>query len=119
MTKILLFDGYCNLCNGFVQFVIRKDSRSVFYYKFLNQNPESVTVVLIENHKVYTQSTAVLRVFRALSPPWKWLYALIIIPAFLRNPVYRFVARHRYRWFGKRSTCMIPDEAFKKCFMED
>jgi len=118
---IILFDGVCNLCNASVQYIIRKDQKG--YFKFstlqseraqtiLQQHGLSVakmnSIVLIENNKVYQQSTAVLRIARKLKGPIKLAYAFIIIPPFIRNFVYGFIARRRYRWFGKKEICMMP-----------
>ena len=117
---IVLFDGVCNLCNASVNFILDRDKQGVFRFAALQSDvgkkliasctddsfPDSV--VLFENHQIYTESTAILRICRRLGFPWQLLYFLIFIPAFLRDPVYRWIARHRYRWFGKRDVCLVP-----------
>ena len=128
---VLLFDGVCNLCNGFVQFVLPRDPQG--YYKFASlqsdygQNllrraglptDEISTVVLCENGRFYTHSDVGLRVVRHLSGLWPLLYALVIVPKPLRNAVYNWIARNRYRWFGKRESCMVPTLAYKSRFVE-
>ncbi len=73
--------------------------------------------VLIEANHFYTESTAALRVARHLNGLWSLLYVFIVIPPFIRNPVYRWVARNRYRWFGKKDSCMIPTPELKARFL--
>jgi len=129
--KIILFDGVCNLCNGFVQFVIRKDKANIFkfaslqsaYAQQLNQHqtiPVSnlSTVILYDNGKLYYQSTAVLRIARLLGLPWSIATLFVLIPTPLRDKVYDWVARNRYRWFGQRDACMIPTPELKAKFFE-
>lgn len=119
-TQIILFDGYCNLCNSAVQFILKRDKKRRFRYasiqsviggKILAKNGLSITeidtVVLIENGIVYTYSTSALKIARSLSGLWPLLYGAIIIPVFLRDAFYKFIAKNRYRWFGKRDTCMM------------
>jgi predicted DCC family thiol-disulfide oxidoreductase YuxK len=118
---IILFDGVCNLCNGFVQFVIRRDPKAVFKFAPLQgefgnsirakQNAgtkELKTVILFQNNKIYTRSTAALQIIKQLESPLKWLYGFIIVPLFIRDGVYNLVSRNRYKWFGKKDECMVP-----------
>ncbi|UOQ71893.1 thiol-disulfide oxidoreductase DCC family protein [Hymenobacter cellulosilyticus] len=122
-TAIILFDGVCNLCNGFVQFVIQHDPQGHFRFASLQSatgqallaehgltlgaaGPE--TVMLVEQNRIFTHSTAVLRIARQLGGAWMLLYAFIVVPKVLRDAAYRFVARHRYQWFGQREACMLP-----------
>lgn len=127
---ILLFDGVCNLCNGFVQFVIKRDSKGYFRFAPLqseigqelikqHQLPyeKLSTVVLIENEKAYTHSDVGLRVARNLGGIWPVFYGLTIFPRFIRNAVYNWIARNRYRWFGKKEACMIPTPELKERFL--
>ncbi len=130
---VILFDGVCNLCNGFVQFVIERDPSAQFRFASLQSEagqqllsahgaavptaPE--TVVLVENGQVYTHSTAALRILRQLRGPWAWLYAAIVVPRPLRDAVYRFVARHRYQWFGRREACWLPTPELRTRFLQD
>ncbi|KAA9345873.1 thiol-disulfide oxidoreductase DCC family protein [Adhaeribacter soli] len=127
---IIFFDGVCNLCNGFVQFVIRYDKGGYFRFASLQSEEarpyltgngidpsELGTVVLYENGKCYTRSTAALRIFRRLSGAWSLLFAGIIIPSFLRDVVYNFVAHNRYRWFGQKESCMLPTPELRSRFL--
>lgn len=131
MQPVILFDGVCNLCNRFVQFVIRHDRKKRFRFAALQsaagralldrhesgQNlPDSV--VLVNSGKVYRQSSAALQVFKKLDGPWPLLYVLVIIPPFIRNALYRLIARNRYRLFGRSDTCMIPSPELKNRFLE-
>jgi predicted DCC family thiol-disulfide oxidoreductase YuxK len=75
------------------------------------------SIILIENNKVYYRSYAALRIARKLKGGWKLFYAAVIIPPFIRNFFYNFVARNRYRWFGKRDFCFVPDQALKERFI--
>lgn len=128
---IILFDGICNLCNGSVQFVIRQDKKKLFKFASLqSETGQSLlrqrdfdtksmdSFVLISEGKYYTQSTAALKVLKLLGGRWSILYLFIFIPAFIRNAVYNFIARNRYRWFGKRDSCMMPDEKLKERFLD-
>lgn len=74
------------------------------------------SVLLVENGKLYTRSTAALRIVRHLSGGWSWLYALVIVPKFLRDPLYDLVSRNRYRWFGQQESCMLPTPQLKARF---
>jgi predicted DCC family thiol-disulfide oxidoreductase YuxK len=127
---IVLFDGVCNLCNQSVQFIIKRDPKNYFRFAALQSDqgqllleqysiPVDVidTIVLVENNKTYTQSTAALRIARKLNRLWFLLYIFILIPPFLRNPIYRFIARNRYKWFGKKDSCMMPDPELKSRFL--
>ncbi|MBO9620009.1 MAG: DUF393 domain-containing protein [Niabella sp.] len=126
---IILFDGVCNLCNGAVQFIIKRDKRGVFRFASLQSEigkkllaqyliPSNYgSIVLIEGNKAWTKSTAVLRLSRRLSGAWPLLYLCLAIPRFLRDPVYNFVARNRYKWFGRREECWVPTEQLKERFI--
>lgn len=127
---VILFDGVCNLCNGFVQFVIKHDRQGYFKFtalqseagqKILQQtnfsNTSLHTVVLVENGKVYVRSTAALKVLARLDGFWPITYAAIILPAFLRDVIYMGIARNRYRWFGKQESCMVPTPELKSRFL--
>jgi predicted DCC family thiol-disulfide oxidoreductase YuxK len=118
---ILLFDGLCNLCNGYVNFVLKHDTEKIF--RFASQQSQSgqdllsrfglpssqmSTVVLIEGESVYFKSTAALRVLRKLEWPYRGLYLGILIPASTRDWAYTLIAKNRYRIFGKREACMVP-----------
>lgn len=126
---IVLFDGVCNLCNSSVQFIIDRDPGAIFRFAPLQSGlgemlvkihglPEDIeTIVLIESGRAYSHSTAALRIARRLQGAWKLLYGFIIIPRFLRNVGYRFVARNRYRWFGKEESCRMPTPELQQRFI--
>lgn len=129
---ILLFDGVCNLCEGFVQFIIRHDKKGRLQLGSLQSeegkallreygiNEDYIgSVVLIENGKAYTHSTAALRACRYLSAPWRWLRYLTFIPRLTRDKIYHFIARNRYKWFGKKQECWLPTPELKKRFIEN
>jgi predicted DCC family thiol-disulfide oxidoreductase YuxK len=129
MPPIIIFDGYCNYCNRMVNFAISNDPKAKLRFT-ANQSPagqelvekfkigkEIESVILIEGDRVSFYSTAAVRIARYLKWPAKCLYAFIVIPAFLRDPLYRLIARNRYKWFGKRETCRIPTEEEKQRFL--
>jgi len=129
---VILFDGVCNLCSSSVQFVINNDRKAKFLMgslqskegnelakKFNVDAEELRTFILIENDKAYQKSTAALRVTKKLNGLWPLLYIFIIIPPFLRNAVYDFIASNRYKWFGKKETCWIPDPELRSRFIEN
>ncbi|UKS26582.1 thiol-disulfide oxidoreductase DCC family protein [Paenibacillus sp. HWE-109] len=128
---IVLFDGVCNLCSGAVQFILRNDPEGIFRFASLQSAigqqllarhnlPTDIisTIVLIEGGRAYTRSTAALRIARRLRGAWPAAYAAILIPAPLRNLVYGFIARNRYRWFGQTEQCMLPTPAYKQRFLD-
>jgi predicted DCC family thiol-disulfide oxidoreductase YuxK len=129
-TPTILFDGVCNLCNGFVQFVINHDPKGHFHFAALQSDTgqevlrthglpteQFNTVLLLEGGRLYTRSTAALRIARHLSGGWSWLYFLVIVPKFLRDPLYNWVSRNRYRWFGQQESCMLPTPELKTRFL--
>jgi predicted DCC family thiol-disulfide oxidoreductase YuxK len=125
--SIVLFDGVCNLCNGFVQFILPRDRAGRFRFASLQSDaarlllkgdPPEETMVLIEAGKTYIKSAAALRIARRLRFPWPLLYAFVVVPRGLRDIVYDWVARHRYRWFGKRDACMLPYPQWRGRFLE-
>ncbi len=127
---IILFDGVCNLCNTAVQFVLKRDKKNIFRFASLQSDygqeilrrldmpSESFnTFILIEKDKVYFKSTAALLVSKRFGGLWSLLYVGIIVPPFIRNAVYDFIARNRYRWFGQKEVCMIPTPELKSRFI--
>lgn len=126
---VLLFDGVCNLCNGVVQFVLTHDAAGTVQFAsqqsaygqrtMLERGLAGIEgVVLIDGERVYTHSDAALRLLGYLPAPLSWLSALGVIPVGLRELVYRFIARNRYRLFGKREACMLPRPEWKARFLE-
>ena len=129
---VILFDGVCNLCNGFVQFVIARDPAGRFSFGALQSAaaqrllaampapaaPLPDSVILVEDGRLWMRSDAALLVARRLTFPWALAYAFIVVPRPLRDWVYDWVARNRYRWFGKRDVCMVPTPALRSRFLE-
>lgn len=128
--SVVLFDGFCNLCNGSVQFIIDRDPREQFRFASLQSevgqellrkhglSEDCNTIVLIENSKAYVRSTAALRIAQHLRWPWPLFYVAIAIPGFLRDAVYRLIAANRYRMFGKQETCRIPTPELRRRFLD-
>jgi len=130
--KIILFDGVCNLCNDVVNFIIKRDRKDVFRYASLqseigkqliserNINTSKIDSILLidPNTTYYHKSTAALRIAKQLSGIYPLLSVFIIFPTFLRDWVYDFIAKNRYKWFGKKETCMIPTPELKALFID-
>jgi predicted DCC family thiol-disulfide oxidoreductase YuxK len=127
---IILFDGVCNFCNGAVNFTIKRDKKKLIRFAALQSEvgtqltkqyglPENDmrSFLLIENGKMYNKSTAALRVCRHLTGLWPLVYGFIIVPAFIRNAVYDFIAKNRYKWFGQKQECMIPTPDVRARFL--
>ena len=128
--KIILFDGVCNLCNSSVNFIIDRDKKNIFKFaalqsesgqklldKFgLNQN-DFDSVVLVDENKFYSKSTAALKIVKEFPSLWKALYIFIIIPVPIRNFFYDLIAKNRYRWFGKKDSCRMPSPELKNKFI--
>jgi len=128
--KIILFDGVCNLCNSSVLFVIKRDPKDQFRFaalqseigeqlitKYQIDTTQTDSIILIENNTAYIKSTAALKVARNLTGGWPLLSAFLIFPAVIRNWGYDFVARNRYKWYGKKDSCMIPTPELKSKFL--
>jgi predicted DCC family thiol-disulfide oxidoreductase YuxK len=117
---LILFDGFCNLCSRSVDFVIKRDKNKIFRYVALQSEAgnflrdkyeipvETDSVILWQNGKFFFHSEAALRIAVQLRFPWPLFGVFRIVPAFIRDIVYRWIARNRYRWFGKREVCRIP-----------
>lgn len=128
---LILFDGVCNLCNGAVLFVIRRDRKGIFRFASL-QSPvgerivqqlrpgtrDLYSIIFLKEGRVFDRSTAALEIARLLGPPWSLLYVFRIVPRFLRDAIYNLIARYRYRLFGKKDECMIPTPELKARFLE-
>ena len=128
---IILFDGVCNFCNSAVDFVIKRDKRSVFKFVSLQSQAgqqiaanNSLTdiglssFIFIEGNNIYTKSTAALRVCRYLDGLWRLMYGFIIVPKKIRDGIYDWIAKNRYKWFGKKS-CTIPNAEVRARFLND
>jgi len=130
--KIILFDGVCNLCNGSVQFVIKRDKKDIFRYAALQSEAgqQLVTQRHIDTNKVdsiiliepgvayYTKSDAALEIAQELGGLWRLSTIFTWIPTSIRNSIYDFVAKNRYKWFGKQESCMIPTPELKAKFLD-
>jgi predicted DCC family thiol-disulfide oxidoreductase YuxK len=129
---IILFDGVCNLCNGFVQFILKRDKSKTFQFASLQSIygvglsahfglpvTSQETIVLYDGQKIVTESDAVIKIASSLSGIWKITIVLLIIPRFIRNWIYRLIARNRYKLFGKREQCMVPSEDVKGRFLDE
>ena len=128
---VILFDGVCNLCSGSVQFVIKHEAKHHFRFASLQSNfgqkvlqkyklpaADFDSFILLENDQVYTRSSAALRVVKKLNGLWSALYGFVIIPLFIRNAVYNYIAKNRYKWFGKQETCWLPTPELKELFID-
>ena len=129
-SGIILFDGYCNLCNGFVRFIIRHDPKALFKFASLQsvkgrtlleehgiKDYSGNSIVYIQSEKCYFKSKAALLIIRKLNYPFKLLYFGIILPHFLSDGIYNLVAKYRYRLFGRKDQCMIPEESILNRFL--
>lgn len=127
---ILLFDGVCNFCNGTVNFIIRHDKKELFLFAALqsdrgkellqqlnHNNTLSDSVTFLYKGKTYTRSNAVLQVCKLLGGIWSVLLVAYVIPRFIRDAIYNYIAAHRYKWFGKRDACMVPSPSVRKRFL--
>jgi predicted DCC family thiol-disulfide oxidoreductase YuxK len=130
-TVLILFDGVCNLCNGLVQFIIRRDPKAKFKFaslqsdvgrsllKQFNIDPDLLhSIVVIDNDVAFQRSDAALRIANYLGGGWKILKVFNILPKFFRDACYNAVAANRYRIFGKKDSCMIPTPELKERFIE-
>lgn len=127
----ILFDGVCNFCNSSVQFIIDRDPTQNFRFASLQStvgqnllrvhglDPNQLsTMVLLQEGKAFTRSTAALRIARGLRQPWPWLYGLVLFPRFLRDAAYSWFAARRYQWFGKSEACRLPTPEFRSRFLD-
>ena len=128
---IVLFDGVCNFCNYWVNFAIKRDKKKKLRFtplqgetakRLLPQYNISSTslssVIFIDGNKIYTQSSAAIRICKYLDGGWKLFYGLMIIPKFFRDWLYTVIARNRYKWFGKKDVCMIPTPEMRTRFLD-
>jgi predicted DCC family thiol-disulfide oxidoreductase YuxK len=129
-TPLILFDGVCNLCNGWVRFIIRRDPNRIFRFAaqqtptgqaivqdYMGNASALPSVILIDANAIYAESDAILQIFGRLAPPWSWIAFLRIIPRRARDACYHFVGRHRYRWFGRTEVCPVPSPDIRSRFI--
>lgn len=126
----ILFDGVCNFCNNTINFIIRQDKKGIFRFaplqspagqQLLRQYKLPLTslnsFLLIDGSKVYKASTAGLKLYGKLSARWQWTQLFWVVPPFIRDGLYNFIAKNRYKWFGKREACMVPTPALRSRFL--
>ncbi|NVK48317.1 MAG: DUF393 domain-containing protein [Cyclobacteriaceae bacterium] len=119
--SIIFFDGVCNLCNSSIDFIIQRDKKGRFLVGALQDafskkiledysvKPDYLdSLVLLEKGEIFYRSTAALKISKHLSGLWPLFYGFIILPSWLRDPIYDWIGKNRYRWFGKKNTCRIP-----------
>ncbi len=130
-SSIVLFDGICNFCNSSVNKIIAQDKKNRFKFATLQSeigkkllekhgiNPAKTdSIVLVENGAAFIKSTAILQISKHLGGLYPIAYVFLIIPVFLRDVVYDFIAKNRYRWWGKKESCMIPTAEVRSKFIE-
>ncbi|QPF76475.1 thiol-disulfide oxidoreductase DCC family protein [Roseateles sp. DAIF2] len=129
---IVVFDGHCLLCNGWVQFLLRHDRRGRLRFASMQgqtgrrllaaaglPTEEGLqTLLVVDGARSWQHTAAILRVLHALGWPWRLVWAAWLIPAPLRDPAYRWIARHRYRLFGRAAQCLRPSEATRARFLD-
>lgn len=128
--KIIIFDGICVLCNSWVDFIIKRDRDNLFRFSPLQSNAgkallekfsidiyKSDSLVLIDENRYFIKSGAVLHIVDNLHYPWRIFYVFRFIPRFLRDFIYDFIAKYRYKLFGKRKSCRLPVGAEKERFI--
>jgi len=130
MQRVILFDGECNFCDSSVQFIIKRDPYAYFHFASLQSEigvaltkkygvPEEVdSLVYIEKNKTYTKSGAALRIAKKLDGLWHLLFIFILVPRPIRDGVYAYIARNRYKWFGKKElACSLPSPEVRARFL--
>lgn len=127
-NPIVLFDGVCNFCNSSINFIIEHDKQGVFKFAPLQSEIGKTyidkfglndldSVILVEDEKAYTHSTAALKIAKRLDGIWSWFSAFIIVPRPIRDFFYKLFAANRYRLFGKQDACMMPTPEVRARFL--
>ncbi|MGD9587721.1 MAG: thiol-disulfide oxidoreductase DCC family protein [Pyrinomonadaceae bacterium] len=130
MGATVLFDGVCNFCNSSVNFIIERDKAGYFKFAPLQSEigeeliekygidpADTDSVVLIDEGKAFTHSTAALKIAKKLDGPWSLSHGLIVVPRFIRDGAYKLFAKYRYRLFGRRDACMMPTPEIRARFL--
>ena len=125
---ILAYDGVCNLCNVLVRFVIKQDKKQkiqfiplqsdAFSQYFSNQTEDMQSLLFLRNDKAYKRSSAILQLFKTLGGFWNIFLIFYVFPRFLRDAIYRGIAKSRYRVFGRTDTCQLPNESYANRFLD-
>lgn len=128
---VVLFDGYCNLCNGAVRFLIKRDTAGKFVYSALSwpygeklkaafpELREVDSIVLYDGNRAHVKSTAALKIAGMMPGLWPAMKVFLLLPAFIRDAAYDLIARNRYSLFGKKETCMMPTPEIKARFLNE
>jgi predicted DCC family thiol-disulfide oxidoreductase YuxK len=127
---VILFDGVCNLCSGSVQFILKRDKEKKFMFASLQSDygqkilhefnlpaDDFNSFILYQDGKIFTKSTGALKMFSQLNG-WKWMKIFWIVPKFIRDAVYSLIANNRYKWFGKKEECWLPNPDLKARFLD-
>ncbi len=128
--QVILFDGVCNFCNNAVNFVIKRDKQAAIMFTPLQSDTGKElakqygipvdnlqSFIFIEKGKAFNRSTAALKVCKYLKAAWPFCYVFIIVPAFIRDGIYNWIAKNRYKWFGQKNECMIPTPDVRARFL--
>ncbi len=123
LSNVILYDGVCNLCWFWVQLILKRDKKRLFHFvplqseiakNIIRENKlhvaELTTIVLVDDQGVFVKSSAILRVFKKLPMPWPLLYEFRVVPGFVRDGIYSFIGRNRYKWFGRGESCYLPEK---------
>lgn len=129
-NPVVLFDGVCNLCNASVQFLIRRDKHEQLRFaslqsefgqeilrKFNLPEKDFNSFIFLENEKIYLRSAAALRIATYLGGFWRVFQVFWLVPSFIRDAIYNFIAKNRYKWFGKKNECMLPSPELRERFL--
>jgi len=130
-NSVILFDGVCNFCNSSINFIIKHDKKEHFLFASLQSDVAKEillqfdkkktlgdSILLVSDTKIYNKSTAALNIAKKLNAGISLFYVFIIIPPFIRDWVYDIIAKNRYKWFGKKDSCMVPSEKIKERFIK-
>jgi len=130
-SPVLVFDGVCLLCSAWVAFVLRHDRSGRIRFAAMQSSAgrnllqahgldadDPLSFLFVSDGKGHTQSDAILRLVGSFGGAWRFVEALRVVPTFLRDALYRLIARHRYRWFGRRDHCLMPDAAVRARFLD-
>ncbi len=128
--KIIFFDGVCNLCNSSIQLIIKNDKRNIFSFSSLQSQfainfffqhhykRKTDSIIYWNGQRFYEQSTAALKICRHLKFPYPIFLTGWVIPVFIRNAIYAYIARNRYKWYGIQESCMVPSAELRSRFLD-